>query len=65
MAKRFTDRLSFSTDSELLAGLDEWRRRRPDLPSRSEAARLIIKAATADLLAPLPPELQPSKKRTR
>ena len=34
-----TERLNLAADPEFVSLLDEWRRRQPDLPSRSEALR--------------------------
>jgi hypothetical protein len=38
-------RVPFATDREQLAAIDEWRRRQPDLPSRSEAIRRLLDLA--------------------
>jgi hypothetical protein len=38
-------RIPFATDREQLAAIDEWRRRQPDLPSRSEPIRRLIDLA--------------------
>lgn len=34
-----TERLNLTAEPEFIRMLDEWRRRQPDLPSRSEALR--------------------------
>lgn len=38
-------RLNLQVAPELLAALDEWRRRQRDLPGRAEAARRLLEAA--------------------
>ncbi len=43
----FTTRLSLGASEALIGIIDEWRRRRPDLPTRAKAARLMIEATAA------------------
>jgi hypothetical protein len=35
-------RIPFATDLEQVRAIDEWRRKQPDLPSRSEAIRRLV-----------------------
>jgi hypothetical protein len=45
MRKEFI-RLEIRLTPELARALDEWRRRQPDLPSKTEAIRRLIEAGT-------------------
>jgi hypothetical protein len=59
-----TTRLSLGASEDLLAVIDEWRRRQPSLPSRAKAARLMIEATAARdgvVVDPTPP-VRPAKK---
>jgi hypothetical protein len=38
-------RIPFATTRSQLQSIDEWRRKQPDLPSRSEAIRRVINLA--------------------
>jgi len=40
-----TQRIPFATDERQMRAIDEWRRKEPDLPSRSEAIRRLIDIA--------------------
>jgi hypothetical protein len=40
-----SERFIFSSTPELLRRIDEWRRLQPDLPSRAEAVRRLLKEA--------------------
>lgn len=42
MRARKLDRLELRTDPFFLLAIDDWRRRQPDAPSRSEAIRRLI-----------------------
>lgn len=48
-------RFEFHASKELIAQLDAWRSRHPDLPDRSKAARLLIqRGIEADKMVPAP-----------
>jgi len=40
-------RLPIMVDAALLAAIDEWRRAQPDLPSRGETIRRVLRATIA------------------
>jgi hypothetical protein len=40
-----TQRIPFATDDRQMRDINEWRRKQPDLPSRSEAIRRLIDLA--------------------
>ena len=40
-----SERILFATSVEMIRAIDEWRRRQPDLPTRSEAIRRLIEIA--------------------
>jgi hypothetical protein len=42
-----TERIELRASIEFLKALDEWRRRQPDLPSRSSAIRQLVEKALA------------------
>jgi hypothetical protein len=42
--ERQTARFNMKTSPEFLARLDQWRRKQPDLPNRSEAVRRLVEA---------------------
>ncbi len=42
-----TERIELRASAEFLKALDEWRRRQPDLPSRSSAIRQLVEKALA------------------
>jgi hypothetical protein len=45
-----TERLNLAAEPEFIRKLDEWRRKQPDIPSRSEALRRTsLKTLDADL----------------
>jgi hypothetical protein len=45
MAEPLDQRVQLVTSKAQVRAIDEWRRRQPDLPSRSEAIRRLINAA--------------------
>ena len=47
-----SNRLSLGASDEMLAELDEWRRRQATIPTRAAAARMLLKAALKGLPAP-------------
>jgi metal-responsive CopG/Arc/MetJ family transcriptional regulator len=42
--ERQTERFNMKASPEFLARLDQWRRKQPDLPNRSEAIRRLVEA---------------------
>ena len=40
-----TERFAMFMSPELIAAVDEWRRKQPDLPSRAEAVRRLLQQA--------------------
>ena len=45
-----TERLNLAADPEFIRKLDEWRRKQPDIPTRSEALRRTsLKSLDAEL----------------
>jgi metal-responsive CopG/Arc/MetJ family transcriptional regulator len=44
MAERLDQRIQLVINKRLVREIDEWRRRQPNLPSRSEAIRRLIEA---------------------
>jgi metal-responsive CopG/Arc/MetJ family transcriptional regulator len=40
-----TERIELRASGEFLKAIDEWRRRQPDLPSRSSAIRQLVEKA--------------------
>jgi hypothetical protein len=56
----FSDRLSIAMDREDVDAIDAWRRKHPDIPPRSTAARMLIRLAlAAGTDAGEPPVTQP------
>lgn len=45
MATKLDQVLQVRVDAAFLKMLDDWRRQQPDLPSRAEAARRLVKQA--------------------
>jgi hypothetical protein len=45
MAERLDQRLQLVVSKAQIRAIDEWRRRQPDLPSRSAAIRRLVEAA--------------------
>jgi metal-responsive CopG/Arc/MetJ family transcriptional regulator len=43
--ERQSERFNMKASPEFLARLDQWRRKQPDLPNRSEAIRRLVEAA--------------------
>jgi metal-responsive CopG/Arc/MetJ family transcriptional regulator len=46
-SERQSARFFMKISPEFLARLDDWRRRQPDLPNRSEAIRRLVEAGMA------------------
>jgi metal-responsive CopG/Arc/MetJ family transcriptional regulator len=42
-------RFVMRVDDDFFRRVDEWRRRQPDIPSRSEAVRRLVERGTVDL----------------
>jgi hypothetical protein len=45
--ERQSERFNMKASPEFLARLDQWRRKQPDLPNRSEAIRRLVEIAMA------------------
>jgi metal-responsive CopG/Arc/MetJ family transcriptional regulator len=45
--ERQSERFNMKTSPQFLARLDQWRRKQPDLPNRSEAIRRLVEIAMA------------------
>jgi hypothetical protein len=45
--REFSTRLSLGATPELIALIDDWRRRLPSIPTRAAAARMMIEATAA------------------
>ena len=48
------ERLNLSVPSSLMRALDDWRRKQDTIPTRSEAARVLLTEALQPKLAPKP-----------
>lgn len=59
-------RIPFATDEAQMRGIDEWRRKQPDLPSRSEAIRRMIDIVLgAEAGTPSPDGTESPRRRAR
>jgi metal-responsive CopG/Arc/MetJ family transcriptional regulator len=47
--ERFNERVQIALSSNLLEKVDDWRRRQPKIPTRSEALRRLVEVALAEL----------------
>jgi hypothetical protein len=43
VSESLTERLNLAVSTDLIREIDDWRRLQPEIPSRAEAARLLIK----------------------
>lgn len=57
---KYPTKLLIGFDDEQLAAVDDWRRRQPDLPTRSEAIRRLVAEAVEKR-----PGLSKAKRRAR
>ena len=57
---KFPTKLLIGFTDDLLRGIDDWRRKQPDLPSRSESIRRLVGQA----LKPSEPQKPSARKRS-
>jgi hypothetical protein len=54
MSEEQTERMQMRVSKAFLKIVDDWRRKQPDLPSRSEAIRRLVELGLASAPTPLP-----------
>lgn len=59
-----TERFEMRMEVDMIAQLDEWRRQQPDLPSRAEAIRRLVRQSLAGEGAPTG-TVKPAKRKGR